>query len=198
MKEKYAYFLNAIYYSISKIFIKIDTTIDSVLNSIIYNFLRVVITIFFRNRLRAKYLDRAEQTRERVIRSRYIGKYGTKPEAERIFSGVSCSHIILPTGVTIGILTKLHGVLNPIVYMPIIVVMVAIAWYPVRKAVFDKDRYLKYFKKFEKKDKQWRRKWMLITIAYFVLNILCVVIGIYLFFAMAIGRFDIWNLMHRH
>jgi len=78
MKEKYAYFLNAIYYSISKIFIKIDTTIDSVLNSIIYNFLRVVITIFFRNRLRAKYLERAEQTRERVIRSRYIGKYVTK------------------------------------------------------------------------------------------------------------------------
>lgn len=36
MKEKYAYFLNAIYYSISKIFIKIDTTIDSVLNSIKY------------------------------------------------------------------------------------------------------------------------------------------------------------------
>ncbi len=49
---------------------------------------------------------------------------------------------------------------------------------PAYKAVFSKDKYLKYFKEFEKKDINWHRKWICITILFCIGAIIMTIIGI--------------------
>ena len=117
--------------------------------------------------------------------------------SESIFGLLYANYTFIPLGLIIGLLVKQYGVLHPIIYMPIIIIMIAITWQPVRRKVFKDYRYLKYFKKFEKEDKQWHRKWMWRTAAFFLGSRLSVAFGSYLCFACAIGRFDLWNLMTR-
>ncbi len=64
---------------------------------------------------------------------------------------------------------------------------VAICYIPAYKAVFSKDKYLKYFKQFEKKDASWHKKWKWITIAFCIGSVvvsllgICVALGILFF-----------------
>lgn len=50
--------------------------------------------------------------------------------------------------------------------MIVIALPVILAYIPAYKAVFSKDRYLGYFKQFEKEDEQWQKKWSRITTAF--------------------------------
>ena len=59
---------------------------------------------------------------------------------------------------------------------------IAIGYIPIYKAVYKDDRYLNFYKKYEKEDKVWRRKWKWITVAYCVGGIIVAVLG---FFTMA-------------
>ena len=97
----------------------------------------------------------------------------------------------------VGIITNLFRPPHPVVYMGVLITLTVIGSIPLRKLVFKDDRYLKYFKKFEKESKQWHRKWMWRTVAFCLGSLLSVAFGIYLCFACAIGRFDLWNLMAR-
>lgn len=56
----------------------------------------------------------------------------------------------------------------------------------VNKKVFKKNRYLDYFKRFERKDEQWHRKWKLITLVFSVCALLSVALGFATFFAIMI------------
>ena len=64
---------------------------------------------------------------------------------------------------------------------------VAICYIPAYKAVFSKDKYLKYFKQFEKRDDSWHNKWKWITIAFCIGSVvvsllgICVALGILFF-----------------
>ena len=59
---------------------------------------------------------------------------------------------------------------------------------PTDKAVFSNDRYLEYFKKFEKEDEQWHRKWKRRTIAFCLGSIITAIISICLAFAIATSK----------
>ena len=71
-----------------------------------------------------------------------------------------------------------HGLLKVI----IMGIPIAIGFVPFHKAVFAGDRYLEFFREFEKRDEVWRRKWKWITVAYCVGGIIVAVLG---FFTMA-------------
>jgi hypothetical protein len=64
---------------------------------------------------------------------------------------------------------------------------VVICYIPAYKAVFTKDKYLKYFKQFEKRDDSWHNKWKWITIAFCIGSVvvsllgICVALGILFF-----------------
>lgn len=45
---------------------------------------------------------------------------------------------------------------------------IGVCYIPIYKALYSKDRYLKYFRKFEKEDVQWHRKWSRITTLFCV------------------------------
>ena len=87
--------------------------------------------------------------------------------ADDIAGGIYTAYTFFPfyfiTGAVIDRLTGIPAI-NPIVFIPLIIVDIFVIFKPFRKAVFDNDRYLKYYKIFEKKDAAWHRKWKRITI----------------------------------
>ena len=56
----------------------------------------------------------------------------------------------------------------PLLNIFLLGIPIGIGYIPAYRAVFTKDKYLKYYKKFEKKDASWHKKWKWITIAFFI------------------------------
>ena len=85
--------------------------------------------------------------------------------------------------VLLGIPDGIFGGVNLIVATAIIALPIALGYIPAYRAVFSKDRYLNYFKQFEKEDEQWHKKWKMITWAFCIGALITMAIG---FFCMAI------------
>lgn len=81
-----------------------------------------------------------------------------------------------------GIMLCISRNISPIIYSVMILLIILIIvglWYiPAYKAVFSNDLYLKYFKRFEKEDKQWHKKWNRITILFGIGGVLATILGI--------------------
>ena len=69
--------------------------------------------------------------------------------------------------------------MSKLVVLIILAFPIAICYIPAYKAVFSKDKYLKYFKQFEKKDASWHKKWKWITIAFCVGSVVSTIGGIF-------------------
>lgn len=85
--------------------------------------------------------------------------------------------------IMVGIATRFLGTLDMALFILFFGIPIGILYIPAYRAVFSGDKYLKYFKEFEKKDDQWHKKWKRITIAFCVGSIISAVAG---FFCMAI------------
>ena len=194
MKMKFYYILNIIHYILYLFFIKFDILFAV---PIYYSFY-VLLKYCLPKKINVKYIDRlneANETGSKIFRDPKDGS--CIGWANTFFGMLYCNFFMIPIGILVGLITKLFGMPHPVIYMGVVIMVIAFGWRTPRKAVFDNDRYLKYFKKFEKESKQWHRKWALITVAFCFCSLLSAAFGIYLCFACAIGRFDLWNLMAR-
>lgn len=54
---------------------------------------------------------------------------------------------------------------------------ILIAYIPAYKAVYSNDKYIKYYKQFEKESEQWHKKWYRITSAFCIGGVLSMVLG---------------------
>lgn len=193
MKDRYSYILNAIFYMVYLGNVKIDNFICAIVYFPFYLF-----KFCLPKRISDIYIKRISEANEEYSKIIKNPKRGSCINcSETIFGLLYANYTFIPLGLIIGLLVKQYGVLHPIIYMPIIIIMIAITWQPLRRKVFKDYCYLKFFKKFEKESKQWHRKWALITVAFCFCSLLSVAFGMYLFFACAIGRFDLWNIMAR-
>lgn len=100
-----------------------------------------------------------------------------------IFGYISSSYSGFFSLLLLGIGQRYLGHLTPTQAIILIAIPLAIGYIPIYKFVFRKDRYLKFYKDFEKNDLTWHKKWKRIIIAYCVGAILTDIIG---FFIMAI------------
>ncbi len=80
--------------------------------------------------------------------------------------------------VLLGIATKKLGSLSEVLVIILAAIPIGLCYIPAYKAVFTKDRYLKYFKQFEKEDEQWHKKWKRITIAFCIGSVIVMLLGI--------------------
>ena len=71
--------------------------------------------------------------------------------------------IYLGAFILLGIPDGMFGGVNEIIAIAIIALPVGLCYIPAYKAVLSNDRYLKYFKQFEKEDAKWHKKWKQIT-----------------------------------
>ncbi len=80
-------------------------------------------------------------------------------------------YVILPCGIIAGIaLGFLDSIFNeqPFILFAIVlsIVIVTLVYGPLDRMVFRNDRYVKYFKKFEKRDDEWLKKWKRIALLF--------------------------------
>lgn len=66
----------------------------------------------------------------------------------------------------LGVAIKVIGNPNGFLMMILIGIPISLGYIPAYRAVFSGDRYLKYFKQFEKEDEAWHKKWNRRTIAF--------------------------------
>ena len=77
-----------------------------------------------------------------------------------------------------GFIFKAGGDLHNIVNLILVAIPVELGYIPAYRAVFANNRYLQYFKQFEKEDEQWHRKWKRITLAFEIGSIVAIILGV--------------------
>lgn len=80
--------------------------------------------------------------------------------------------------ILIGTFLHLLGYINQIILVFITIIPVGLAYIPAYNAVFKKDKYLAYFKQFEKEDEQWHKKWKRKTMLFCLGGIVSFISGI--------------------
>lgn len=178
MNNKCYYFLNAIHYCIYLEEVwsnkKIDNTVTRFL-AVIFN-----IPLFAKYR---KDVGAAQKYKD--------FKYGKNiglsiSVAHTIFGYFYLGYPLFISFVLGGISLRECGYLSTGLKLVILLIPIGLCYIPAYKAVFANDRYLKYFKQFEKEGEKWHRKWKRITIAFCIGSIITSILGICAAFAIAI------------
>lgn len=107
--------------------------------------------------------------------------------ANRNLIGFCCMYAIFISLILFGFWLKLFSEPNIIAVLIIVFIPIEVAYLPLSKGVFKNDCYIKYFKKFEKKDEQWHKKWKRITIAFCFGGTASVILGAVLGLTIAIS-----------
>ena len=165
MNKKFEYFLNAVHYCLWLGEIKSSDFIGRIIDKL----LSPVPKYLFTKKYREKYEKRLPETQkemEWIFNDKENGvNIGSANHWFGFFySGYPCFLSFVLCGIVFG----LFGAVNPIVTLAICVLPICLCYIPAYKAVFTKNRYLKYFKQFEKEDEQWHKKWKWITIAFVI------------------------------
>ena len=86
----------------------------------------------------------------------------------------------------IGVINKFCSPLHVrgIIAFIVLGIPLAIGYLPAYKAVFSHDRYLIFFKQFERNDKKWHRKWKIRSIIFCAASIIATVLGFLLMVAI--------------
>ena len=79
--------------------------------------------------------------------------------------------------VLVGIANRAFGDLNIIAFLFLFGIPIGICYIPAYKAVFTDDKYLIYFKQFEKEDEHWHKKWKRRTYFFCIGALLTLLIG---------------------
>ena len=172
--NKFAYFLNAVHYFIYLEEIWSNKKIEKIILSFF--------SILFSEKCMQKINDR--QKNKELKDFRYGNKWGLSIGVAHYWFGYFYSgYFMFLSFVLLGIPDGIFGGVNLIVATAIIALPIALGYIPAYRAVFSKDRYLNYFKQFEKENEQWHKKWKMITWAFCIGALITMAIG---FFCMAI------------
>ena len=173
--NKFAYFLNAVHYFIYLEEIWSNKKIEKIILSFF--------SILFSEKYMQKINDR--QKNKELKDFRYGNKWGLSIGVAHHWFGYfySCYPGFF-SWLLLGIASRVYGdEVKGMVVLLIFSFPVALGYIPAYRAVFSKDRYLKYFKQFEKENEQWHKKWKMITWAFCIGALITMAIG---FFCMAI------------
>ncbi len=167
-RSKFEYSLNAILYCIWLNKIKFTRFIRRFVNYIAYPISRLFVTKEYRK----TYYKRLADRRKRIDKYYIDKKRGACIHFARFwfrffYSGYTAFFSYLLLGITY----KFFGAL-------LFPIPIALGYIPAHKAVFSKDRYLEYFKLFEKEDEVWQRKWSRITTIFIIGGIIMALLGI--------------------
>lgn len=172
---KFEYFLNAIYYCIWLN----EMSMGSYFRKRVNMLFSPIPKYLFTKSYREKYYERLPKEREKAVpffnnreNGYYIGR--AKHWFSYLCSGYSAFFSFLLLGIA---LREWSGPINTISLI-VLAIPILLGDIPVNKAVFANDRYLKYFKQFEKEDEQWHRKWKRITLAFEIGSIVAISLGI--------------------
>lgn len=174
MNKKIEYFLNAVHYCIYREEIWSMKKVDNGVLRIMH-YLSVLFS--FENFYNKK-VD--ERKKDKALWDYMYGKDGgvSIGSAHHWFGYFYSCYPAFLSFILLGVVFRNFGKVSFLVVILTVAIPVGIFYIPTYQAVFSKDRYLKYFKQFEKKDKPWHQKWKRITILFCIGAIATVFLGI--------------------
>ena len=180
---KWKYSLNAIHYSIWLMDIKFDNCVWRIMDRIFIPLEKFIFTKSFQK----KMSDRRKGNQKKLNSFLYDVKKGYHIEwANHWFGYFYTGYTGFISLALLGVAIRDFGNHNDFLMMALIGIPIGIGYIPAYRAVFSDDRYLQYFKQFEKEDEEWHLKWKRRTIAFCVGSVITTLLGIVAAFAIAI------------
>ena len=173
MCVKFEYFLNVIHYCI---YLE-EVWSNEKINKIVIG----LIDLIFRIPFIGKYKKENNVQKAKELDNFYYGnKTGLSISvAHHLFGYFYSCYPGLLSFVLLGISDGVSESVNRIVTLLLVALPIVLCYIPAYRAVFFKDRYLRYFKQFEKENEQWHKKWKLITIAFCIGSVVITIGGIF-------------------
>ena len=183
MSGKFEYFLNAIHYCMWLIDIKLGNFDRRIVIRIRSFILKHLCT----NERRRKHEEFMNKEQEKIDEFFYDQENGFHIEwANHWFGYFYSAYFSFFPFVISGLILRETGEW-PYAGLLLLALSIGLGYIPAYRAVFTKNKYLKYFKKFKKKDGNWHKKWMWITIAFCFGSILTGGLGILTAFLVAMS-----------
>ena len=162
--KKFEYFLNAVHYCMwlreKKVYRFGRKACDRLFSPLQY---------LFTEKFRKRYHERRQKTDPQWDNSYLNSKDGFCVDWAHHWLGYfSACYPGFISFLLLGLGTRWFGRLPSLVVIAFIAIPVGSFYIPFYKALYTKDRYLKYFKKFEKEDEHWHKKWSRITTLFCV------------------------------
>ncbi len=184
MKDsKLEYFLNAIHYCLWLNEKKFGNFAGRVVETLLAPIPKYLFTKVYKE----KYYKRLPKEQKKVVsffnnreNGYYIGR------ANHWFGYLYSSYFVFFSFLLMPFIFKAGGDMHNITTLILLALPVVLGYIPAYKAVFTNDRYLKYFKQFEKEDERWHRKWKRITLVFEIGSIVSIFLGIGAAFFIAI------------
>ena len=176
---RFEYFLNAIHYCIYKG----EVWSNSIIEKQVYIVVGILSAIFC---FKKKYEKRVKELHnDKEVQEYFYGKKSGQAIglAHHLFGFFYSAYPAFFSWIIVGIADSVYGELSKLYFVLLFGIPIGICFIPAYRAVFTDDKYLKYFKQFEKKDNIWHKKWKIITAVFCVGAIFISAIG---FLCMAI------------
>lgn len=169
MKENFELFLNAVHYMIYKEEVWSSKKIEMFLKSL-FSFIPKYL---FTPRMKIRFFRRQIRTRKETNEYMYGKHYGQSISmAHHLFGAFYSGYPMLLSFIIIGFIIRYCKEGHDIAIFMASFIPIEICYIPAYNAVFAKDRYLKYFKQFEKQDEHWHKRWKRITLLFCIGSVL--------------------------
>ena len=180
-KQKFEYFLNAVHYCMWLFERKFGFFIGKIVDF----FLAPIPKFLFTKNMKKRYYDNMRKSQPQLDDLFYGKKRGFSIGlAHHNFGAFYSTYTCILSFVLEALYIKFNGEINTFVIIVIFAIPTGICYIPAYKAVFSNDKYLKYFKLFEKEDEHWHKKWKRITTAFILGAIASIIFGVYLCFTI--------------
>ena len=175
-RNKFEYFLNAVHYCIWLSDMKFGDFMGRIVNTLF----SPIPKYLFTKEYKKKYYERLSEEQKKIDKFFYDKEIGYHIAwAHHWFGYFYSGYFMFLSFVLLGIPDGIFGGVNLIVATAIIALPIALGYIPAYRAVFSKDRYLNYFKQFEKEDEQWHKKWKMITWVFCIGSVVFTIGGIF-------------------
>ena len=175
-RNRFEYFLNAVHYCIWLNDMKFGDFMGRIVNTLF----SPIPKYLFTKEYKKKYYERLSEEQKKIDKFFYDKEKGYHIAwAHHWFGYFYSGYFMFLSFVLLGIPDGIFGGVNLIVATAIIALPIALGYIPAYRAVFSKDRYLNYFKQFEKEDEQWHKKWKMITWVFCIGSVVFTIGGIF-------------------
>jgi len=174
-KEKFEYFLNAVHYCLWLGEKRMGTYARKLVDFIFSPIPKYLFTTKYRRQYYVNLADGRKQVDALFNEKKGGVRVGI---AHHWFGYFYSGYPIILSFILVGIALKYDSNVSGFTKLFIMAIPIGICYIPAYKAVFSGDKYLKYFKMFQKEDEQWHKKWKRITIAFCIGSVISTIIGI--------------------
>ena len=176
ISNKFEYFLNAVHYCLYKEEVWSNRKIEKRVWQVFHYVSRLF--GFEKFYIRRKDINMKDNESQEYMYGKNWGQ--SIGLAHHWYGFFYSGYLALFSFILLGLVEKRFGDLSNALGILLIAIPTGLCYIPAYKAVFTKDRYLKFFKQFEKEDEQWHKKWKWITIAFCIGSVVTFFSGIFI------------------